>query len=312
MVDQMDDLTHLIAGIANDRESGASEILSRAIDVLRRVMPRPAAHRLRVARALCRAQPGMASLWNAALAAVREEGQPARFERFVQRAERAPSALTRVTRELFADPDAPARAAKAPLSVITVSNSASVRHALEALASTRPLRVACAEGRPALEGRQMAAALASAGAPVTLFSDAAIAEALHRADAVLVGADAVAADWFINKVGTRMVAATAAQAGVPVYVLASRDKFCAPVLSRSIIPRDGAAAEIWDAPPAGIAVRNPYFERIPLDLVTALATDGGIMPAGDVAQFCASLESAAPEDFLEQLAGNDAKQFPPG
>lgn len=299
----MDDLTPLISGIASDRESGASEILSRALDVLRQVMSRPAGDRLRIARALCRAQPGMAPVWNAALAAVTDEGQPARFERFVQRVQRAPAALTRVATEWFSESDPPPPARKSgPLSLVTLSSSASVRQALEALVTVRPLRVACAEGRPALEGRHMASALANAGAEVTLFSDAAIAEALHDADAVVVGADAVASEWFINKVGTHMLAAAAVPLGVPVYVIASRDKFCAPGLAPFILPREGPPAEIWDTAPSAISVRNPYLERVPLDLVTAIITDGGMMPAASVQQYCDSLESGALANLAKQLA----------
>ena len=299
----MDDLTPLISGIASDRESGASEILSRALDVLRQVMSRPAGDRLRIARALCRAQPGMAPVWNAALAAVTDEGQPPRFERFVQRVQRAPAALTRVATEWFSELDpSPCARKSGPLSLVTLSSSASVRHALEALVRARPLRVACAEGRPALEGRHMASALAKAGAEVTLFSDAAIAEGLSDRDAVIVGADAVASEWLINKVGTRMLAAAAALVGVPVYVAASRDKFCAPGLAPYIIPRDGPPTEIWDAAPSAVSVRNPYLERVPLDLVTAIITDGGMMPAASVAQFCASLESGELANLAKQLA----------
>ena len=299
----IEDLTRLISGIASDRAAGASEILQRAIDVLSRAMPRPAEDRLEIARALCRAQPGMAPIWNAALAAVRDEGQPERFERFVQRVRRAPHMLARLVRELFSDTDAPRpNLTSAPLSLVTVSSSGSVLSALTALAGARPLRVACAEGRPALEGRRMAAMMAQAGAAVTLFADAAIAEALPGADAVIVGADAVAAEWFVNKVGTRMAAAAAALVAVPVYVVASRDKFCAPALAPFVTSRDGAANEIWDAPPPGVVVRNPYLERVPLDLATAIVTDAGIMPSANVPQFCESLASAAASHLVHQLA----------
>jgi translation initiation factor 2B subunit (eIF-2B alpha/beta/delta family) len=299
----MTDLPPLISDIAQDRVSGATEIAQRAIEVLRRVMSQPAAERLEVSRAICHAQPAMASLWNAALAAANDEGQPARFERFMHRVQRAPSALTRFACQLFTERDAAGAAVNTePLSLVTLSSSASVRRAFEALAHKRAVRVACAEGRPALEGRRMAETLAEGGIAVTLFSDAAIAEAVHDATAVVFGADAVASDWFMNKVGTRMLAAAASMAGVPVYVIASADKFCAPALSPCIRPRDGGADEIWDAPPARVVLRNPYFERVPLELVVAVITDGGIMPAADVPAFCASLGSSAPIELVRQLA----------
>jgi translation initiation factor 2B subunit (eIF-2B alpha/beta/delta family) len=297
------DLAALIADISADRESGATEILQRAIDVLRQAMSTSAAERVKIGGAICRAQPGMASLWNAALAATNDVGQPARFERFVHRVLRAPSALARFTSQLFADSEGPRRVSQqSRLSLVTLSNSASVRHAFVTLASSRPLRVACAEGRPALEGRRMAAGLAQAGIAVTLFSDGAIAEALADADAVVVGADAVASEWFVNKVGTRMLTAAAGMAGVPAYVIAAADKFCAPALAPFVSSRDGAPDEIWDSPPPSVAVRNPYFERVPLELVAAVITDGGIMPVPDVAAFCMSLEPATPTELVRQLA----------
>ena len=296
----MDDLSNLIAAIAADRVSAASEILHRAIGVLRAAMSRPGAERLPIAQALCRAQPAMASIWNAAIAALENETHPGTFDRFVQRVARAPSALTRFARQVFSEPATSHRRDK-PLSLVTVSNSASVRHVIEDLAGTERLRVACAEGRPALEGRRMAEASARAGVPVTLFSDAAISEALSTSDAVLVGADAVASDWFMNKVGTRMLAATAAPLGVSVYVIASRDKFCAPALAPHVIARDGAADEIWDAPAPGVVVCNPYFERVPLDSVLAVITDGGIMSPADAAAFCDSLETPARAEIVGQL-----------
>src|SRR5436190_1738139 len=79
--------------------------------------------------------------------------------------------------------------------------------------------------RPALEGRRLASRLAAAGIAVTYFSDAAISQALGGADAVVFGADAVAPEWFLNKSGTRMLAAAAGQQGLPVHVIATRDKF---------------------------------------------------------------------------------------
>ena len=296
----MDDLAPVIAAIAHDRVSGASEILQRAIDVLRAAMSRPWTERLLIAQAICRAQPAMASIWNAAIAALENERHPGTFDRFIQRVARARSAIPRFARQVFSEPDTSHRRDK-PLSLVTVSNSASVRQVIEDLAVTIRLRVACAEGRPALEGRRMAGALARAGIHVTLFSDAAISEALSASDAVLVGADAVTSDWFINKVGTRMLVASAAPLGVSVYVIASRDKFCGPALASHVIAPDGAAGEIWDEPAPGVVVRNPYFERVPVDSVLAVITDGGIMPAADVAAFCESLVTPARVEIVRQI-----------
>jgi len=166
------------------------------------------------------------------------------------------------------------------LSVVTLSNSGSVTHALAAISHVSSLRVACSESRPALEGRRLAAQLASLEIPVTCYADAAIGHALNDGDAVIVGADAIASEWFLNKVGTRMLAAAASQRGLPVYVVASRDKFVSAVLAERLVVREEASSEIWSEPPAGVTVRNPYFERTPLDPVTAVISDIGVLGAG--------------------------------
>ena len=129
-------------------------------------------------------------------------------------------------------------------------------------------------------------AVVAAGIPVTYLSYAAVAQALDTADVVLVGADAIAATWFLNKTGTRMLAAAATQQGVPVYVVAGRDKFVGREMAERLVIRSGEPGEVWDSPPQGVDVRNPYFELIPLDLVTAVISDVGILGTGMIPDVC--------------------------
>jgi translation initiation factor 2B subunit (eIF-2B alpha/beta/delta family) len=172
---------------------------------------------------------------------------------------------------------------------------------LEATATRRDLRISCSESRPALEGRRLAARLASSGIAVTVFSDAAIGQPLGVADGMIVGADAVAADWFLNKSGTRMLAAAAGQQGVPVYVVATRDKFVGHGVAARLAMREGAPAEIWETPPPGVTVRNPYFEPVPLELVTSLITDLGVLGAGMAAEVCRTVSLDQPPDLIDKL-----------
>ena len=283
--------------IAADRESGASEILDEVIGVLRDALAM-GAPMTPVARAVCNAQPSMAPVWNAALEALATSHSPQRFERFVQRIARAPQALTRFAVDYLSDDAGPP-----PLRVVTLSFSRSVLMVLDALGRSHPVvHVACSEGRPALAGRRLASSLAASGIPVTCFSDAAIGEALAAADAVLVGADAVAPEWFLNKVGTRMLAAAATQQGVPVYVVATRDKFVSHAVAARIVVREGPPGELWEAPPAGVTVRNPYFEPTPLDLVASVITDLGVLGAGMVPDVCEQSQDALTLQALEELA----------
>ena len=297
MANASPDLERRIADIAADRVSGAADLLDRAIAVLADALSTGAAIRP-VAAAICRAQPSMASMWTAALEAIASEQTPGRFERFAQRVARSPAALQRVGVDHLAsgigDPSSPIR-------LVTVSNSRSVTGVVQALHERLPVQVSCSESRPALEGRRLAAALATHGVHVTCFSDAAIAHALAAADAVIVGADAVAPSWFLNKSGTRMLAAAASLHGVPVYVVASRDKFVADAVAARLVVADGPPQDIWDAPPPGVTVRNPCFEATPLDLVTAVITDMGVLGADMVADVCRAIHDAATLEALKDL-----------
>jgi len=219
----------------------------------------------------------MAPVWNAALAACAPDGST-HLAQFARRIDRAPKAIARFAMECFREAQR--------LNVLTVSNSGSVMQALVAIRGRCSLAVACTESRPALEGRRLAAQLAALEIPVTCYSDAAIGHALDDGDAVIVGADAIAPEWFLNKVGTRMLAAAAWQRGLPVYVVAARDKFVSAALAERLVVREEATSEIWSEPPAGVTVRNPYFERTPLDLVTAVISDIGVLGAAMVPDVC--------------------------
>jgi len=272
------ELNQKIDALAADRTTGASGIVAKAVDILTAAKASDVDLR-EVTEALFRAQPTMASVWNAAAAALSDD--PARLTEFAERVRRAPHAIARYAATHFAE-----HASDRPLHMVSISCSGSVVVALKAIRAARTVRVCCSESRPALEGRRLAAELVAAGIPVTYFSDAAIAGALGDADAVLVGADAIASTWFLNKTGTRMLSAAATQQGVPVYVVASRDKFAGRELAARLAIRSGEPAEVWDSAPAGVDVRNPYFEVIPLDLVTAVISDLGILGTGMIPDVC--------------------------
>ena len=282
MPDDASKLRRRIEALRADSTSGASEILGRALDIL--FAAREAGVDVReMARALCDAQPAMASLRNAGIAAASSDVE--RLHQFAERVRRGPAALARFAIEHFSSTfDQPARVDG--LHIVTLSYSSSVVLVVKAIAAGRSIHVSCAEGRPALEGRTLAADLIAAGIRVTFFADAAIAVALRDADAVLVGADAIAPSWFLNKSGTTMLAAAASQQGVPFYVVATRDKFVSSEIASRLVLRSGDPNEVWDAPPKGVEVRNPYFESTPLDLVTAVISDAGILGTGMVPDVC--------------------------
>jgi translation initiation factor 2B subunit (eIF-2B alpha/beta/delta family) len=296
MADVRAELADRIARVAADRESGASDILDEVIGILTtaRTEDLPITP---VASALCRAQPTMASVWNAALEAVASQHDPGRFDRFTQRVSRAGAALARFAVEGFS-----VDRVSGPLRLVTISSSRSVIAVIDAVRRRRPVQLACSESRPALEGRRLAGRVASLGVPVTCFSDAAIGHALAAADAVVLGADAIGPEWFLNKIGSKMLAAAAQQHGVPVYVAATRDKFVSEAVAARLDIRHGSAREIWETPPSGVEICNPYFESTPLDLVTAIISDAGLLGAGMVPEVCESLHDPAIVAALDEVA----------
>ena len=282
-----------IARMASNRESGATGLRDEAIEVLRAVRGTDAL--LPAARALCDAQPSMAPIRNAAIEAIASVDDAGRFERFAERTVRGSRLLARIAADHFSGP------ANDPFRCATLSASSAVRAAIDAVRARRPVEVWCSESRPALEGRAFAASLAEAGVLVTCLTDSGLGGALPHVEAVLVGADAVAPDRFLNKSGTHMLAAAAAHRGLPVYVLATRDKFVSAPVAATLRIRDADPAEVWDQAPGGVTVRNTYFEWTPLDVIASVITDAGVLGTGVIPQVCESIHDAAALDAHRRL-----------
>jgi translation initiation factor eIF-2B subunit delta len=158
--------------------------------------------------------------------------------------------------------------------VLTLSASSTVRRALEEAGRRGPLKVVCLEGRPVSEGRRLAQQLAAVGVEVLFAVDAAAASLLEVSDHVVMGADSLGDRGFVNKIGSRALARSAGDEGVPVHVVLDRAKFLPPGFPQ---PTDDPrpAEEVWRAPP-GVHVWNRYFESVPAHLVTDFVTEEGV------------------------------------
>jgi methylthioribose-1-phosphate isomerase len=148
------------------------------------------------------------------------------------------------------------------------------------------LHVYADETRPLLQGARLTAwELMQAGVPVTLITDN-MAGALMRegrVDAVLVGADRIAANGdAANKIGTYGVAVLARAHNIPFYVLA-------PWSTVDVHAPSGATIEIeqrapdevrtfhgMPSAPALVPTWNPAFDVTPAALITAIVTDRGV------------------------------------
>lgn len=151
-----------------------------------------------------------------------------------------------------------------------------------------PVQVVATETRPLRQGARLTVwELQEAGIPVTLIVDAAAAAALAAAkvDAVVVGADRIAANGdTANKIGTLALAIAAQHAGVPFYVAATWNAIDAGTPDGAAIPielRDPAEViGTGDGAPAeDTAVWNPAFDVTPASLITGIITERGVLHA---------------------------------
>ncbi|HEV8291397.1 MAG TPA: S-methyl-5-thioribose-1-phosphate isomerase [Tepidisphaeraceae bacterium] len=150
------------------------------------------------------------------------------------------------------------------------------------------------ETRPLLQGSRIKAfELQANGIPVTIICDsmAASVMAAGQVDAVIVGADRIAANGDVaNKIGTLSLAINARHFGIPFYV-------AAPTSSIDMRIKTGAEIPIEERPPEEISnglgkktapdgsdIYNPAFDVTPAEFVTAIITEKGTVkpPYGKV------------------------------
>ncbi|NUP38309.1 MAG: S-methyl-5-thioribose-1-phosphate isomerase, partial [Streptomyces sp.] len=173
------------------------------------------------------------------------------------------------------------------------------------------------ETRPLLQGARLTAyEAARAGMAYTLLTDNAAGSlfAAGEVDAVLIGADRIAADGSVaNKVGSYPLAVLARYHHVPFVVVA-------PTTTLDLATADGASIEVEQRPghevtditvpyapaagahagtgipvaPLGTQAYNPAFDVTPPELVTAIVTEAGAVSpvTGDgIAELCARSRS---------------------
>jgi len=158
----------------------------------------------------------------------------------------------------------------------------------------RAPRVVVPETRPLFQGSRLTAwELSRAGVTCTLIADGMIASRLRLGDVacVLVGADRIAANGDVaNKIGTYGLALAAKAHGVPFYVLAPTSTIDPAVPDGAAIPIELRAPEEvaeWRGVRVaadGISVWNPAFDVTPAELVTAIVTDRGVVPPGQISR----------------------------
>jgi translation initiation factor eIF-2B subunit delta len=280
------DLESLIEKLAGDNTSGAAELARDAAQVFSVLaegtesgdLPSFLLELSTTGRRVIQAQPSMAPLFNLVntlLFSLDEAGSldearrrvVAEAQGFAEELASRGERIAEETLSLLTD----------GCTLLTHSRSSTVLTAL-LLAKDRGLEfeVVCTESRPLYEGRRVAEELSEGGIRTTLIADTAVAHCMSRVDLVMVGADSVSNEGLINKMGTHGVALAARAHGVPFYGLCGSEKLLpAGYPYFEIEARD--PQEVWPGYPEGVKVLNYYFEVTPLEYLSGLVTERGLL-----------------------------------
>ena len=154
-----------------------------------------------------------------------------------------------------------------------------------AVKAGKKVNVISCETRPLLQGARLTAwELARDGIDVTTITDSTAAHLMRKGaiDAVVVGADRITGDAVFNKIGTYMHAVCAHHHAIPFYVAAPLSTFDANNTENDVIIEERGREEVTvmgnrTFVPDGAQVKNYAFDATPMELVTAVITEKGVM-----------------------------------
>ena len=165
--------------------------------------------------------------------------------------------------------------------ILTNSYSRSVLRALKVTKDRGAnFSVYVTESRPGSEGLLTASRLSSLGIPVTLFVDSAVRYFMKDVDKVLISCEAVAANGaVVNKIGTSLIALSAHEARVRVFVIGITYKFNPETIFGELIEiaeEEPQATLSYDVK-EGIKSLSPLFDVTPPEYIDAIITERGII-----------------------------------
>jgi methylthioribose-1-phosphate isomerase len=154
----------------------------------------------------------------------------------------------------------------------------------------KKIKVVATETRPLLQGARLTAyELVSDGIPVTLITDNMVGCVMRMGlvSKVVVGADRIVRDAVINKIGTFTIAVLAKEHKIPFYVAAPKSTFDLMHTSADVVieqrkPEEVTCIGSQRIAPEGVTVLNPAFDVTPLEYVTAIVCESGILYKQDL------------------------------
>ena len=227
---------------------------------------------------LIKARPMMAAIFNLASTTLHEniglesieeikQNVNSYCQQYIQHLELSEKIISELTVKIIRDDS----------NIITHSYSSTLLNTLIfAKESGKIFNILCTESRPMKEGVQLARQLGKKGIKVKLIVDAAVYSFLPNADLILIGADAVSSSGVVNKIGTQGLAIAAKQYNKTLYALCSTDKILPkeyPInLNYQKNPKEIISQTLKNVSPI-----NYYFDLTPLEYVTGIITEKGIL-----------------------------------
>lgn len=147
------------------------------------------------------------------------------------------------------------------------------------------IKVFACETRPLNQGSRLTCyELMKDNIEVTLITDSAVGIVMRKGlvNKVLVGADRIVKDGIFNKIGTYTIAITAKHHKIPFYVAAPKSTFDLIKTEREVEIEERSGEELIYCgnkllAPKDVKVYNPAFDFTPLELVSAIITEEGII-----------------------------------
>jgi translation initiation factor eIF-2B subunit delta len=297
------EIISLIEEIKNNKTHGASQLARQAAEVLKVIAEYSQAKSVdkflleqrEVGERLMSARPAMAPVFNIVarlLKAVSEKSVEmdlpsirrfaiSRAEEVIGESLQDIAQIARYGAELIAKGDR----------IMTHSYSSTVVAVLqEAFTRDRNIEVITTRSGPGRTGERIAQELGHYGVPVTFIDDTAIGLYISTVNKVIVGADRVCADGnLVNGIGTYQLALAAKMRGIPFYVFCETLKFDPRLKGDEVDLEEKDTSEVVEPErlPPRVNVKNPYFDITPLELVSGIVTENGLLTPEEIISYVA-------------------------
>jgi translation initiation factor eIF-2B subunit delta len=283
-MEKYEHIHELVKPIREDLQSGAAEIALRAITVFQTVMNGPASanpDELKAAlhaavKDLLEAQPAMAPLFHLCNTVLLAVGDAKTVEQIQKNCQDALQTFERTLCESAASIAEKMYELIPPGELIFAYSFSST--------VVSSLLAARARGRYQ-EGRKLAKQLAAGNIEVTHTFDSAMSLVLPNCSVAFMGCDCVGMPGVVNKVGSYLLALACKELNIPLYALAGSEKIVDDERLFEFEKHERPGEEIWEDIPKGVRVLNHQFELVPLNLLSGVVTEKGILLEKDIEKY---------------------------